>query len=140
MARLDALDERPSSDGADPRLRIMVVDDYGPVRELVAEILPSADCIVVGQAADGEEALAVLAGTACDLVVMDINMPVMDGVEATRAITRQYPNVKVVAFSCADAEAVRQMIDAGATTSIDKNGPIWNLIDYVTREARQRIP
>jgi CheY-like chemotaxis protein len=140
MTRLDAVDDRPSSEGVDPRLRVVVVDDYAPVRELVAEILPSTHCIVVGQAADGEQALALLAGSACDLVVMDINMPVMDGVEATRAITRQHPNVKVVAFTSADPDAARQMIDAGATTSFDKKAPIMGLIDYVIREARHRLP
>src|SRR3954463_16611778 len=109
----------------------MLVDDYLPVRKLIAELLPSAFCTVVGEAADGQAALDLLAAADCDLVVMDLNMPVMSGVEATRVITGRYPATKVVAFTSADAIDARQMLDAGATHYFDKKAPLTGLIDYI---------
>jgi CheY-like chemotaxis protein len=116
----------------------MLVDDYLPVRKLIAELLPSAFCTVVGEAADGQAALDLLAAAGCDLVVMDVNMPVMSGVEATRVITRRHPTVKVVAFTSAEASGARQMIDAGAAACFDKKAPLPGLIDYIVAEARSR--
>ena len=120
------------------RLRVVLVDDYLPVRKLIAELLPSAFCNLVGEAADGQAALDLLAAAGCDLVVMDVNMPVMSGVEATRVITRRHPTVKVVAFTAADPSGARQMTDAGAAACFDKKAPVSGLIDYIIAEARSR--
>jgi DNA-binding NarL/FixJ family response regulator len=134
----DRVDGGPSGEGSVRRLRVVLVDDYLPIRQLIAELLPHAFCTVVGEAADGQAALDLLPAADCDLVVMDVNMPVMSGVEATRVITRRYPAVKVVAYTSADAIGARQMIDAGATAYFDKKAPLSGLIDFIIAEARRR--
>jgi NarL family two-component system response regulator LiaR len=82
------------------RIRVMVVDNYQAVRTGLALILRTfADLELVGEAADGAEALDVCARTQPDVVLMDLVMPGMDGVAATRAIHRAYPQVQVIILS-----------------------------------------
>ncbi|SDZ28061.1 two component transcriptional regulator, LuxR family [Micromonospora pattaloongensis] len=103
-------------------IRVMVVDDHAIVRRgllAYAETLPFLQ--VVGEAADGEQAVALLRQWLTtgepmpDVVLMDLQMPRMGGVEATRAITRAHPDVKVVVLtSFGEAERVHAALEAGA--------------------------
>ena len=83
----------------DPRpIRVLLVDDHTVVRRglrLAFDLEP--DLEVVGEAANGQEAVERVAELAPDVVVMDLLMPVMNGVDATRAIRRDHPEVEVVA-------------------------------------------
>ena len=76
---------------------------------------------VVGEAADGSEALEMVEKLRPDVVLMDALMPVMNGVEATREIRKRYPDVTVLGFTAASVEAVQDMIQAGAVAVFEKS-------------------
>lgn len=96
--------------------RVAVVDDHPMFREGLAALLDAVDdTMVVGQAGDGEEALAIVAETAPDVVLMDLHMPVLNGVEATRRITSEHPQVAVLVLTMlADDDSVFAALRAGA--------------------------
>jgi two-component system, NarL family, invasion response regulator UvrY len=95
-------------------VRVVIVDDQPPFREaarLVFDLLDDFD--VVGEATSGEEALAAVAALSPDLVLMDINLPGMSGVEATRRLREQHPDVVAVLVSTYEVED----LPLGAATS-----------------------
>ena len=106
----------------DGRVRVMIVDDHSIVRVGLKQILElSGEFEVVGQAANGEEAVRVAAEVSPDLVVMDVMMPRKDGVEACREIMASAPEVRVVMLTAATAEdAVVEAVAAGATGYLQK--------------------
>jgi DNA-binding NarL/FixJ family response regulator len=101
---------------ADAPIRVLVVDDHAVVRSgLRAFFALLPDIEVVGEASDGAEALAQAASLQPDVVLMDMLMPVMDGVAATRAIKAQFPEVEVVAVtSFIEEDRVAAALEAGA--------------------------
>ena len=79
-----------SADG--PKVRVLVADDHAMVRQGLCSILNQyKDIQVVGEAADGEEAVALVDSVEPDVVLMDVTMPKLDGIEATRLLKRKYP-------------------------------------------------
>lgn len=97
-------------------IRVVVVDDHAVVRDGISRLLDSADGIeVIGSAADGAEAQAVVARSTPDVVLMDLSMPVVDGVAATRQLTTEHPDVRVVVLTTfADKQRILDALDAGA--------------------------
>ncbi|MGH2806433.1 MAG: response regulator [Actinomycetota bacterium] len=84
---------------------------------------------VVGEATNGKEAIAQVEALQPDLVIMDVKMPGMDGIEATRHIKTRFPSVSVLAFSAfGDAESTAAMRDAGAVGYVLKDAPEEELI------------
>jgi len=104
-------------------MRVVVVDDQTTVREglvILLETLPEVE--VVGSAADGEEAVRVVAATVPDVVLMDLRMPRLDGVEATRRIRADHPVSQVVVLTTyADDESVFAALRAGAVGYLTKD-------------------
>jgi CheY-like chemotaxis protein len=101
--------------------RAILVDDSFELRMLLRILLQDAGWEIVGEAADGDEAVALCEATPCEAVIMDLNMPRMDGIEATRLIKRRRPETTVVAFTCtADALTAQALVDAGASCHFDK--------------------
>jgi sigma-B regulation protein RsbU (phosphoserine phosphatase) len=102
-------------DGQD-RIRVMLVDDLAVVRRgLSASLSAFPDLELVGQARNGVEALAVCADTKPDVILMDLVMPEMDGVAATKLICERYPSVRVIALtSYKEDELVQGVLNAGA--------------------------
>ena len=105
------------------RIRVLVVDDDALVRSGLRLILGGAAGIeVVGEAADGAEALEQCRLIGPDVVLMDILMPVMDGAEATAQITASWPEMRVIALtSYLDQEYVEKTLDAGAISYLLKD-------------------
>ncbi|MCD2196677.1 response regulator transcription factor [Actinomycetospora endophytica] len=111
----------------------MLVDDQEIVRSGFAMVLESAgDLQVVAQAGDGTEALALLGTTAVDVVLMDVRMPGLDGIETTRRAVAAHPEVRVVVLTTFDLdEAVVSAIGAGAAGFLLKDVRPEALIDAV---------
>jgi two-component system response regulator DegU len=118
-------DDPPStyrmSDAA--RTRVLLVDDHAPFREGAAAVLRLEGGVdVVGEASDGAEALEFLERHPVDVVLMDIDMPRLDGLEATGQITERYPETQVVILSGANApELMDAAKDAGAKACLCKS-------------------
>ncbi|MDQ1358729.1 MAG: hypothetical protein QOG44_3102, partial [Acidimicrobiaceae bacterium] len=96
--------------------RVLVVDDHAVVRNGIVYLLESADGIeVVATAAGGADALEAVASSNPDVVLMDLSMPGMDGVAATRRLTDDHPDVKVLVLTTfADQRRILDALDAGA--------------------------
>jgi DNA-binding NarL/FixJ family response regulator len=104
------------------RIRVLVVDDHTIVRDGICVLLALAgDIEVVGEAANGSEALKMVKELEPDVVLMDIAMPIMDGLEATRRICKEFPRTKVLVLTqYDDKEYVFPVIEAGASGFISK--------------------
>ncbi len=104
-------------------LRIVVADDQASVREgLVALLGLLPDIDVVGSAANGEEALRVVATESPDAILLDLHMPVLDGIEATARLTQRHPSVAVVVLTTYDDDAsILAALQAGARSYLTKD-------------------
>jgi len=104
------------------KIRVLVTDDHAMVRDGICALLAlTGDIEAVGIAANGREALETVRELMPDVVLMDIAMPIMDGVEATRRIHKEFPKVKVLALTQYDDKAhVFAVIEAGASGFISK--------------------
>lgn len=107
----------------DAPLRVVVADDQASVREglvLLLDLLPEID--VVASAADGQEALALVHEHRPDAILLDLHMPVMDGIQATRLLSQQFPEVAIVVLTTyADDASVFAALSAGARSYLTKD-------------------
>ena len=115
------------------RIRVLIVDDHAMLRRgLVTFLLSFDDLELVGEAANGVEALRLCGQVQPDVVLMDLVMPNMDGATATRAIRQRYPQVQVIALtSFREEELVRGALEAGAIGYLLKNVPADELAEAV---------
>jgi DNA-binding NarL/FixJ family response regulator len=103
------------------RVRILVVDDHQMLREALVGMLEAAGFEVVGAVGDGAGATSVAVGLTPDVVLMDLSMPVLNGLDATRLLREVVPGVAIVVFSAFDSpELKRQAFDAGAVAHLPK--------------------
>jgi DNA-binding NarL/FixJ family response regulator len=100
----------------DKPIRVVIVDDHAIVRRGVIDLIATCDdIVVVGEAGDGGEALEVVSETRPDVVLMDLSMPGVDGIHATRSICASMPAVQVIVLtSLGDQESILAALDAGA--------------------------
>jgi len=111
---------------------ILVVDDHEMFRDGIKRLLVRNGFNVIGEAGDGQEAMAAVSELSPDLVVMDITMPNVDGITATRDIVASSPNTKVIALSIHGGRRfVENMLQAGAAGYILKDGAPKQLVEAV---------
>jgi DNA-binding NarL/FixJ family response regulator len=113
--------------------KILLVDDHQVLREGLRSMLErQPDMEVVGEAADGTAALRLVRELGPDLVIMDVNMPGMDGIDVTRLISRDHPNVKVLALSMYLRRTfVCEMLKSGATGYLLKESAFAEIVEAI---------
>jgi len=115
------------------RIRILLVDDHALVRQGFKMILGAqADMEIVGEAGNGREAVQLAEELRPDIVVMDVAMPELNGIEATRRLTASLPHTRVIALSMhKDSVYVRETLRAGARGYLLKDSPAGDLVTAV---------
>jgi DNA-binding NarL/FixJ family response regulator len=123
-------------------IRVLVVDDHPMVRTgLRVFLAETTDVTVVGELSDGDSALSVVERERPDVVLMDLSMPGVDGVAATRAISASYPDVKVVILTTfVEREQVLEAVDAGAVGYLLKDADPEELVRSIRAAARGESP
>ena len=125
-----------------PPIRVLIADDHPIVRAgLVSVLMREKDIEVVGEASDGQRAIALTNERQPDVVLMDLRMPVLDGIAAIEAITRDQPSTRVLALTSYDGDAdVRRALKAGARGYLLKDMLVTNLVAAVRAVYRgQRV-
>jgi DNA-binding NarL/FixJ family response regulator len=114
-------------------IRVLLADDHRLVRAGLAGLLSTAaDIEVVGEAADGRQAVELSAATEPDVILMDLSMPVLDGIEATRLILDRTPDIRVIALtSFGDRDKVSDMLASGAVGYLLKDSEPAELLAAV---------
>jgi DNA-binding NarL/FixJ family response regulator len=115
------------------RIRLIVVDDHPVVRDGLKGMLASQpDLEVAGEAANGEEAVALAGRLHPDVVLMDLRMPIMDGTTATRRLRCELPQCRVIMLSTFDDEDSRARgLEAGAVAYLLKDTPLDDLVEAI---------
>ena len=114
-------------------IRVVVVDDHTLHRDGTRQILDAyPDLQVIGEASSGELALELITQLHPDVVLMDIRLPGMNGIEVTRQLTRDHPDIRVLMVSAYDEdEYVRGALEAGADGYLSKTAPGKELVEAV---------
>src|SRR5262245_41412425 len=122
-----------SASGTSPTLRILIADDHAVARRGLLELFSEKPALqVVGEAANGVEAISQAIGLQPDVIVIDVSMPQMNGIESAREIHRNLPHIRIVGLSTHDdANTVRSMREAGAEAYFTKNEGTDRLLDYL---------
>jgi DNA-binding NarL/FixJ family response regulator len=122
--------------------RILLADDHAVMREGLARLLgQEADFEVVGEASDGQDAVLKAGALRPDVILMDISMPVLTGIEATRIIHRHYPGIRIIGLSLySEEERAREMLEAGAAYYMTKSGPATDLKAAIRACMQDRAP
>jgi PAS domain S-box-containing protein len=133
----------PAAPAAEPLVagagtRILLADDHAVMREGITALLDGQpDLQVVAEAQDGAEAVARARELRPDLILMDINMPQMDGIRATRTIRAELPQIPILGLSMHDDQStIRAMLDAGAAALVSKSDPAETLLAAIRRSCR----
>ena len=123
-------------------IRIVIADDHAVVRAGLAQLIATFDDVeLVGAASDGREAVTLCAERRPDVVLMDLEMPVLDGIEATREIRDAHPDVAVVVLtSFSDRERILRALDAGAAGYLLKDAEPDALARAIEAAARGEAP
>ena len=117
-------------------MRILLADDHQLLRQAIRRALEDAGMTVVAEAGDGGEAVRLAGEVQPDLVVMDVSMPVLDGVEATRRIHADFPDLPIVILTMHGDEALRaEAVGAGASGFLTKDVSMQEVVATITEAA-----
>ena len=119
-------------------IRVVLADDHTTVRERLKQLLPAAsDFDVVGEAGNGQEAINLVRSTGASVVLMDLQMPILNGVEATRKLHHEQPDCRVIVLTTFDDdEMVFDGLRAGAVGYLLKDAPSEKLAEAIRVAAR----
>lgn len=122
-------------------IRVVIAEDHQSLIDGIKLSLEyEEDISVVGEANDGEVLIALIRAKRPDIVITDIRMPKCDGICATKTIKKEFPDIKVIAFSMFDqTEAVTQMKLAGASGYIMKNSSLKKLVEAIREVAKNNL-
>jgi DNA-binding NarL/FixJ family response regulator len=125
-----------------PPIRVALVEDDRDIREMLTRVVKKARMLAfVGSFASAEEALAELPGLAPDVVIMDLELPGLNGIECTRRVKAQRPQTQVLVFTVfMDSEAIFNALAAGASGYLLKRTPIAGIIDAIEQVAQGGAP
>ena len=130
-----------SSGGLDTGIRVLLAEDHALVRAGIDRLLSAAGIEVVGHAANGFEAIAAAATLRPDVVIMDLSMPELDGIVATREIVAANPETRVLVLtSFSDQERIVEVFDAGAVGYLLKDADPEELTKAVRAVSRGEMP
>ena len=116
--------------------RVVLADDHQLLRQALRRALEDADFDIVGEAGDGEEAIRCVAATMPDLIVIDVTMPVLDGVQATKRIHDRWPNIAIIVLTMHAEEALKnKAIENGAVAFLTKDSTMHELVATVNAVA-----
>jgi DNA-binding NarL/FixJ family response regulator len=119
------------------KVRILIADDHQVVRQGLITTLESDEFEVVGEAVDGVEAIQMAGTLQPDVILIDVQMPKMDGIEATKEITRRFPGIYVVVLSSFDQdEYIYKCIQAGAKGYVLKGDSLDGLLQVLRAAAK----
>jgi DNA-binding NarL/FixJ family response regulator len=121
-------------------IRILIVDDIPQVRRELRTLLPLVDDIeIVGEAGNGQEAIELAAALQPDALLIDVEMPILDGLEATRRIKQASPATRIIILSIHNDTAVRtQARSAGADDFVDKGASLTTLLQAIKSISSER--
>jgi DNA-binding NarL/FixJ family response regulator len=128
------------------RFRVLIADDNDTVRRCFASLIcESGDIEVIGEASNGSIAVKMAKQLLPDAVIMDVNMPYMDGIEASRAIHAEFPRIQVIGLSMFDkSDMGEKMLKAGAVAYFSKTDPLDKIIagihEVLATEASPGLP
>jgi len=122
-------------------INIMIVDDHQIIIDGIKSVLSDESTIfVIAEANNGRDAIALLENKAVDIILMDIEMPILNGCDATAIITAKYPYIKVIALTTYDEKSiVKKMLNSGASGYVLKNINKQILIKAIDTVARGEI-
>jgi DNA-binding NarL/FixJ family response regulator len=114
-------------------IRLVIADDHEIFRDGLSLMLSKQqDMLLVGQAQDGRELISLVNAVMPDVIMTDVKMPVMDGIEATRSLLAQHPDLKIIALSMFDEEnLIVDMLEAGAKGYLLKNADKQEILDAI---------
>jgi DNA-binding NarL/FixJ family response regulator len=118
-----------------PGFRVLVVDDSNSIRTEIRHLLEDAGLTVVGEGSHGAEGVMLARELRPDVVVMDVRMPILDGIAATGHITRELPDTRVIVFSAFDDEELEDAAQAAGATSFLTKGASPAAIAAAVRDA-----
>jgi two-component system chemotaxis response regulator CheY len=120
--------------------KLVIVDDAAFVREILVQIAKRGGYDVVGEAADGEDAVRVVLETKPDLVVMDIVMPKKSGIQATKEILQVLPQLKILACSTEGQESmIMKALEAGCVDYLVKPFEIKTVLNVISKNLSHKL-
>jgi two-component system response regulator NreC len=122
-------------------IKLVLADDHNLIRAgLQSLIEKETDLQIIGQASDGRQTVSLVQKLKPDIVIMDISMPGLNGIEATRQIKAMNENIKVIALSVhEEASYVRRMLKAGASGYLVKHSEFKELVEAIRAVAREQL-